>query len=110
MIKLVLAYAWWRGLSVTAMEQVRVVSDLATLDFATTQVQILETGITAAAAADARVPLLVQLPGLSLIGTATLLAAIDDIARFPDAAHLVGYAGLGAGPRRRSESSHGPDH
>src|SRR4051794_34808434 len=43
-----------------------------------------------------RVPLLVQLPGISLIGAVTLLAEIDDIQRFPDAAHLVGYSGIGA--------------
>lgn len=57
--------------------------------------QRLEQEIAHAAANDPRAPLLVQLPGLSVIGTVTVLAAIGDIARFPDADHLVGYAGLG---------------
>ena len=43
-----------------------------------------------------RLPLLLQLPGVSLITALTILAAIGDISRFPDAKHLVGYAGLGA--------------
>jgi hypothetical protein len=48
------------------------------------------------AAQDDRVPLLIQLIGFGLITTVTLLAAIGDITRFPDANRLVGYSGLGA--------------
>ena len=39
---------------------------------------------------------LLQLPGISLMNALTILAAIGEIIRFPDAKHLVGYAGLGA--------------
>lgn len=41
-------------------------------------------------------PLLVQGTGIGLLTAMTVLAAIGDITRFPDARHLVGYAGLGA--------------
>jgi hypothetical protein len=37
-----------------------------------------------------------QISGIGLVGSVTLLAAIGDIHRFPTPAQLVGYAGLGA--------------
>lgn len=40
--------------------------------------------------------LLLQMSGIGLINAITILAAIGDITRFPDARKLVGYAGLGA--------------
>jgi len=43
-----------------------------------------------------QVPLLIQLPGIGLVGAMTVLAAIGDITRFPTAKKLVGYSGLGA--------------
>lgn len=86
---------WWLELPLSALEQVRLQSDLNTLDFAQAQIKLLEEGFKSVAAADDRLPLLIQLPGLSLISGVALLAAIGDIGRFPDPAHLVGYAGLG---------------
>lgn len=86
---------WWRDLPVTTLEQVRIQSDLDTLAFAQAQIKTLEATLATLAAQDARIPLLVQLPGLNLVSTMTLLAAIDDIARFPTARQLVGYAGFG---------------
>jgi transposase len=87
--------AWWLDLPLSALEKVRLQSDLNTLDFAQAQISLLEQGFKTVAAADERLPLLIQLPGLSLISAVALVAAIGDIGRFPDAAHLVGYAGLG---------------
>jgi transposase len=43
-----------------------------------------------------QVPFLLQLPGLGVLSAMTILSAIGDIARFPSAKYLVGYAGLGA--------------
>jgi transposase len=40
---------------------------------------------------------LLQLPGIGVTVSMTVLAAIGDIRRFEDPKHLVGYAGLGAG-------------
>ncbi len=37
-----------------------------------------------------------HLPGISIVTAQTILAAIGDIQRFPNAKKLVGYAGLGA--------------
>lgn len=88
--------SWWLGLPVSKMEQVRIRSDLDTLAFAQQQIATLEQCMTKIAAQDGRVPLLVQLTGVSVIIAQTILAAIGDISRFPNAKKLVGYAGLGA--------------
>jgi transposase len=48
---------------------------------------------------------LLQLPGVSAVTAATLMAAIGDISRFPTPRHLVGYLGLN--PRVR-QSGVGP--
>ena len=52
--------------------------------------------LTELAAQDERLPLLLQLPGISLINGLTLLAAIGTILRFASPKKLVGYAGLGS--------------
>jgi len=88
--------AWWLALPVSAMERVRIQNDFDTLAFAQAQIATLEETLTALAAHDERVLLLIQLPGISIVTALTLLAAIGDIARFSSASKLVGYAGLGA--------------
>lgn len=87
---------WWLALPVSTLEKVRIQSDLDTLVFAQQQIDALENALAALAAQDERLPLLVQLPGVGWRTAITILAAIGDISRFPDAKHLVGYAGLGA--------------
>ena len=86
----------WLKLPVSASERARLQSDLATLAFAEQQIAALTTALTADAAQDERLPLLVQLPGFGAINALTVLAAIGDVHRFETAKHLVGYAGLGA--------------
>jgi transposase len=56
----------------------------------------LTAALASDAAQDDRVPLLIQLPGFSVINSLTVLAAVGEIGRFESAKHLVGYAGLGA--------------
>jgi transposase len=87
---------WWLGLPVEPAERVRILSDLDTLLFAQQQIETLQNYLNSLAAHEPRLPLLLQLPGVNILTALTLLAAIGDIARFPDAKHLVGYAGLGA--------------
>lgn len=71
-------------------------SNLATLRFVQEQLVTVRQALAKAVANDLRLPLLVQLPGINLLGAVTLLAAIGDISRFPSSTQLVGYAGLGA--------------
>jgi transposase len=87
---------WWKELPVTALEQVTIQSNLATLRFVQEQLVTVRQALAKAVADDLRLPLLVQLPGINLLGAVTLLAAIGDISRFPSSTQLVGYAGLGA--------------
>jgi len=86
---------WWLSLPLDAMEHMRIQSDLDTLVFARQQIANLEACVFTQVAQDERLPLLLQLPGVSLLTALVILAAIGDIQRFPDAKHLVGYAGLG---------------
>jgi transposase len=87
--------SWWEALSLSATEQFLVRSDLDTLAFAQKQVEQAEECLKKASAEDERIPLLVQLPGVAMLTAITILAAIGDVTRFPNAKKLVGYAGLG---------------
>jgi transposase len=85
---------WWLSLPISSAEKVCILVDFDTLLFAQNQMRLIENSLIEIAAQDARIPLLIQLPGISLILAMTILAAIDDIARFPSAKQLVGYSGL----------------
>jgi transposase len=86
---------WWLALPLPDLEKLIVQSDLDTLEFARTQLEIIEQALKREAAKDDRVPLLAQMPGVNILTALTILAAIGTIERFEDAKHLVGYAGLG---------------
>ncbi len=86
---------FWLNLPVSALERANIQCDWETIEFADRQKALLEDSIAKVAAEDARVPLLVQLPGIGMIGAMSLLAAIGDITRFASSKALVGYAGLG---------------
>jgi transposase len=88
--------AWWEELPVTPIEKVRILCDWDTLEFAKMQQDRYENMLRELAAEDARMSLLVQLPGISIITGMTVLGAIGVIERFPSPDKLVGYAGLGA--------------
>jgi transposase len=88
--------AWWESLPLNALEQVRMRCDLDTLAFADAQKKRLEAALGEIALNDERVPVLVQVPGIGVTLAMTILAAVGEIGRFPDAGKLVGYAGLGA--------------
>jgi transposase len=89
-------HQWWLGLEISTLEKARVRCDLDTLVFAQAQIHFLEETMLTLAVQDERVVRLLHLPGVGLITAMTLLAAIGDISRFPEAKNLVGYAGLGA--------------
>jgi transposase len=82
---------WWLGLPASATEHTRIETDLNTLSFARQQLDLLEAALAKLAVTDERVPLLIQLPGFSLLTAMVVLAAIGPIERFASAAKLVGY-------------------
>jgi len=88
--------SWWKGLPVSALEKVRVESDLATLSFAERQIQSIEKRMAEWGSKEADVTRMMQVTGIGLVTAITLKAAIGHIQRFPSASQLVGYSGLGA--------------
>ena len=66
---------WWESLPLSANEQFLVRSDLDTLDFAHKQVEQIEECQKQESAEDARIPLLIQFPGLAMLTAITILAA-----------------------------------
>ena len=91
--------AWWDGLELASIERLRVQQDLATIRHLEQLLKEVDTEVTqlsSQAPWDAMVPWVLQLPGMGLLTTMTILSAIGDINRFPRAKQLVGYSGLGA--------------
>jgi transposase len=89
-------HSWWLSLPISKLEQVRIQSDLDTLAFSESQIGSIENCMAAWAVNDERIAQLFQLTGVGLVTAVTVISAVGDIHRFPDANHLVGYSGLGA--------------
>lgn len=87
---------WWEKISLGKLEKMNMQSDLETLQFAERQEERVEKEMTMIAAEDENIGRLLHISGFGVITAVTVYAAIGDIARFEDAKHLVGYAGLGA--------------
>jgi transposase len=90
---------WWEALPLDPTEKLRVRQDFALLTMLAGLLAEVEDELGRLSQAEPwadQVSFLVQVPGISLLSAMTLLAAIGEIARFPIAKHLVGYAGLGA--------------
>jgi hypothetical protein len=91
--------AWWEGLKVSPVERLHLRHDLKGLMEVEAQIADVEAELQRLSTTSPwaeQVPYLIQLPGLGLLTSMTLLAAIGDITRFECAKQLVGYAGLGA--------------
>jgi transposase len=71
--------------------------DLDTLQFAQKQVEKIEECLKQKNIQDERIPLLIQLPGVAMLTTTRILAAIGDIPRFESPKALAGYSGLTPG-------------
>jgi transposase len=91
---------WWADQSLNALEKFQVRQELALLEKVEQSKTELDgelAKMSVGATWGKQATRLLQLPGLGVIVTMTVLGAIGDIRRFEDARHLVGYAGLGAG-------------
>jgi transposase len=91
---------WLASLPLGPAKRQRLDGFLRVLDCLTMEIQEAELTIRQKAAADPAAQLLVSIPGIGALSALTILAEIGDIRRFPDAVHLVSYAGLA--PRVRS--------
>jgi transposase len=98
---------WWGNLSgLSSTERLEIDLNWDTIRFGDSQRERIEKQLGVLAAKDEAAILLQQLPGFGIVTAMTVLGAIGDIARFPNADKLVGYAGLGA----RVSSSGGKTH
>jgi transposase len=98
---------WWNNLPVSPTEHLHIKHDLDTLNTISPQIDEVENEILRLSTSPRwflPATYLLQLPGFGVIITMTLLAAIGDIARFPDAKQLVGYSGLGASVHSSGET------
>ena len=90
---------WWARLALPATERLRVRQDLALLDSLEPLIGEVERELARLSTMEpwtSQAAFLLQLPGIGVLNAMVLLAAIGDVARFPTAKKLVGYAGLGA--------------
>jgi transposase len=91
--------AWWDQQELAPIERLRTNQDLATithLDQLLQEVDREVTYLSGQAPWNELVPWVLQLPGMGVLTTMTILSAIGEIDRFPSAKQLVGYSGLGA--------------
>ena len=93
------AEAGWATLPLTPLEALRVQQDRQVAASLTTLIHSVDGELTKLSVLDpwaGPMSYLLPLSGVGIITGMTILAAIGDIARFPSAAKLVGYSGLGA--------------
>lgn len=109
--------AWLRAAATTAgfdphvddETRAALASDLRLLDLAQSELDALDNTLATLSYHEARVKLLMSLPGVDYTTAIGLLAAWGDITRFQDAAHAVSYLGLAPSTRQSdAHCYHGP--
>jgi transposase len=92
--------AWLGDLPLAESKRTRLDAFVRVLDSIQAEIKSGEATIQQKAKADQNAVLLTTIPGIAFLSALTILAEIGDITRFPDANHLVSFAGLA--PRVRS--------
>jgi transposase len=91
---------WWQQQDFSSMVRLQIEQDLLILEHLSAHKEAIHQELAClsnrAPWADDMV-FLMQMPGLGVVLSMTVLAAIGEISRFEHAKNLVGYAGLGAG-------------
>ncbi len=101
---------WWQQLPLEPLERLLVQQDLQLLDAVEPLLDQVEHQVCLESVKTpwaGQVPYLVQQTGIGVLTAMILIAAIGDIARFPHAPQLVGYAGLGARVHNSAETHRG---
>jgi transposase len=92
--------AWWEQLKLSELETLRLKQELKSLRMVREHILEVEKQLGCLSTSErwrAQATHVMQLPGVGIVVTMTILAAIGDIRRFGNPKKLVGYAGLGAG-------------
>jgi hypothetical protein len=90
--------AWWQQLDLSAAQALVVQQDLETIDATESHIRDVDEHLGQLSISSPwheDTPFLMQLPGLGVVNTMTVLSAIGTVDRFPTPDHLVGYSGLG---------------
>lgn len=101
---------FWNDLPLSSIENMRVNQELATLRHLRSLIDEIQDQLAILSNSEPwkdQVVYLMQLPGVGLVVSMTVLSAIGDISRFPSAKKLVGYAGLGAGVHHSGRTKRG---
>jgi len=91
---------WWETLKLSELETLRLKQELKTLRLIRENIGEVEKELGRLSNSERwgdQAVHLMQIPGVGIIVTMTILSAIGDIRRFESPKKLVGYAGLGAG-------------
>ena len=91
---------WWEQVQLSELERLRLNQELKTLRLVREHIVEVEHELGCLSTSQRwskQATHIMQLPGVGIIVTMTILSAIGDIQRFPSAKKLVGYAGFGAG-------------
>jgi transposase len=91
---------WWEQLKLSELETLRLQQELKSLRMVREHILEVEKELGHLSTSErwhAQATHVMQLPGVGIVVTMTILAAIGDIRRFENPKKLVGYAGLGAG-------------
>lgn len=101
---------WWEGVELSELEDLRMKQEIKTLRMIREHIVEVERELgrlsTSAQWGDQAVYLM-QLPGVGVVVTMTILSAIGDIRRFENPKKLVGYAGMGAGVHDSGQTHRG---
>ncbi len=101
--------AWLATVPLEPEDRAAVASTQRLLAVVEAELAALERPLAEAGYADARVTLLLTLPGVDLAVAQTLLAALGDVTRFRDGAHAASYLGLVPSTRQSAaHCHHGP--
>lgn len=91
---------WWERLKLSGLETLRLKQEIKTLRLVREHIVEVEKELGRLSNSERwreQAVYLMQIPGVGIIVTMTILSAIGDIQRFESPKKLVGYAGLGAG-------------
>lgn len=91
---------WWEQVQLSELERLRLNQELKMLRLVREHIVEVEAELgrlSTSARWGKQATHLMQLPGVGIVVTMTILSAIGEIQRFPSAKKLVGYAGFGAG-------------
>jgi transposase len=91
---------WWEQVQLSELERLRLNQELQTLRLGREHIVEVEHELGCLSTSERwgkQATHIMQLPGMGIVVTMTVLSAIGEIQRFPSAKKLVGYAGFGAG-------------